>query len=202
MLLQAGLAVLLSRSGAGADIPIGVPVAGRGDEGLHDLVGFFVNTLVLRADLSGDPSFAELLGRVREADLAAFADQDVPFERLVEALNSVRSAAHHPLFQVALTSADGTAGEWRAAGLEARAEPLAGQAAKFDLSLAFRQLFAGDGGPGGIRLAFEYAADVFDQGTVEALAGRLVPLLGPAAPGPRRRGNAAARVRRGGRGAR
>ncbi|MDQ2589294.1 non-ribosomal peptide synthetase, partial [Saccharothrix yanglingensis] len=179
MVLQAGLAVLLSRSGAGTDIPIGVPVAGRGgDEGLHHLIGFFVNTLVLRTDLSGDPSFAELLSRVRDRDLAAYAHQDVPFERLVEVLNPVRSAAHHPLFQVMLASDEDTSREWDVPGLRAEDLPLAGDSAKFDLSLTFRSRHEPDGAPGGISVALEYAADLFDRDTAEALAGRLVALLG------------------------
>ncbi|MFF2382011.1 non-ribosomal peptide synthase/polyketide synthase [Streptomyces sp. NPDC058108] len=182
MVAQAAVAALLHRLGAGDDIPLGAPVSGRGDEALEELVGFFVNSLVLRTDLSGAPDFTELLRRVRETDLAAYDHQDLPFERLVEALNPERSLARHPLFQVMVVHLGDPGGVPVLPGLTVRREPLGGHSAKFDLSFDFVEQGEGAGIQGWI----EYSDDLFDHGTAELLAHRLVRLLEQVASDPRR----------------
>src|SRR6202451_1618663 len=184
MVLQAALAGLLTRLGCGADIAICSPIAGRSDSALDELVGFFVNTLVLRTDTSGNPGFRELIERVRATNLAAYSHQDLPFERLVEVVNPVRSLARHPLFQVMLAfqNAGEVALDWP--GLGASLEPVDTAAAKFDLSLDLSEQRAADGTPAGIGGVLEYALDLFDRSSVEALAGRVVRLLAAAASSP------------------
>src|SRR4029077_9859043 len=150
MVLQAGLAALLSRLGAGTDIPIGSPTAGRTDHALEELVGFFVNTLVLRTDTSANPSFSELLARVRDTDLAAYAHQELPFERLVELLNPARSLARHPLFQVMLAFQNTPEASFELPGIVATLEPVVINTAKFDLLFNLNERRAADGSPEGI----------------------------------------------------
>src|SRR5262249_10516223 len=184
MVLQAGLAALLSRLGAGDDIAIGSPIAGRTDRALEDLVGFFVNTLVLRTDTSGNPSFRELVGRVRASNLEAFRPQGLPFEALVAALNAVRSSAHHPLFQVLLTLQNNAPAELELAGLSASVEPVVGASAKFDLSVSLAEQRGSDGSAGGLSGVMEYASDLVDRASVEAVAGRRVRVLEAAVAAP------------------
>ena len=186
MVLQAGLSALLTRLGAGNDIAIGSPIAGRTDSALDDLVGFFVNTLVLRTDTSGAPSFRELVGRVRAGNLAAYSHQELPFERLVEVLNPSRSLSRHPLFQVMLVLQNNAELRPELLGLEAGFEAVSTASAKFDLSLSLAERRGSDGTPAGIEGALEYASDLFDRSSVEAIAGRLVRLLEGAVADPDR----------------
>nr|BAX89998.1 Non-ribosomal peptide synthetase [Kibdelosporangium sp. AK-AA56] len=184
MVLHAALAALLTRLGAGTDIAIGTPVAGRADEALDDLVGLFVNMLVLRTDTSGDPSFSALLERVRDTDLAAYGHQDLPFERLVEALNPPRSPARHPLFQVMLTLRPDAGAPLRLPGLHAAELPVSTEAAKVDLSLNVAERTTADGSPDGIVGLLQYSADLFDRETTQDLAAFLARLLTSVAAHP------------------
>src|SRR5437870_1009021 len=184
MVLQAGLAALLSRLGAGNDIAIGSPIAGRTDSALEELIGFFVNTLVLRTDTSGNPSFCDLLGRVRASNVLAYSHQELPFERLVEVLNPARSLSHHPLFQVMLVLQNNAPVQLELAGLSASIEPVSSASAKFDLSVSVGEQRNADGSPAGLCGVIEYAADVFDRASIEALAGRYVRLLQAAVATP------------------
>ncbi|MGW3217697.1 amino acid adenylation domain-containing protein, partial [Streptomyces parvus] len=165
MVVQAAVATVLTRLGAGTDIPLGSTVAGRGDPALEELVGFFVNTLVLRTDTSGDPTFAELLGRVREGNLAAYAHQDVSFEQLVEKLNPVRSLNRHPLVQTMIsfnnTGNEAAVGDFEdLPGLRVSRYETETVAVKFDLLFRFVERFGADGSCAGLDAAVEFAVDL------------------------------------------
>nr|WP_280301945.1 non-ribosomal peptide synthase/polyketide synthase [Nocardia neocaledoniensis] len=177
MAAHALFAVLLARLSATTDIAIGTPVAGRGDRALDDLVGMFVNTLVLRTDVAPGLPFTELVARVRETDLAAFEHADVPFERLVEILDPVRSTARNPLFQVMLSLNEDTPRAASLPGLAVSGFELPTGVAKFDLELALTEHRNESGSPAGISGAFVYATDLFDPATVAGFAARLHRLL-------------------------
>ncbi|MFP1624592.1 amino acid adenylation domain-containing protein [Streptomyces sp. 5K101] len=186
MVVHAAVAALLHRMGAGTDIPLGAPIAGRGDEALDDLVGFFVNTLVLRTDLSGDPSFTELLRRVRETDLAAFSHADVPFESVVEKLNPTRSLSRNPLFQVMVGYHARTGDALELAGLDVEYVPFRIRSAKFDLVFSFTEHTAADGSAGSLACRLEFATELFDHESAERIGDRLRALVTALVAAPER----------------
>ncbi|MEU6679781.1 amino acid adenylation domain-containing protein [Streptomyces sp. NPDC046925] len=171
MVAQTVLAVLLHHLGAGNDLTIGSPIEGRADEQLDDLIGFFANTWVLRVDLSHNPTFGDLLEQVRERALAAYDNQDVPFERLVELLSPDRTTAYQPLFQTMLAWQF----EWspiEIPGLRVTPVPAGTGTAKFDLF--FNIVPAPSGGAYG---RLEYATELFDHSTAQSLVDRYVRVL-------------------------
>ena len=171
MTLLAAFQMLLGRYSGHEDITVGAPIAGRNRVELEGLIGFFVNTVVLRSDLSGNPTFRELLRRVREATLGAYAHQDLPFEKLVEELQPERTLSRTPLFQVLfalqnITPAPATLGE-----LNLDLQFLSSATSKFDLSMLLSEE------ADGLSAKVEYCTDLFDRETIERLLNHFRILL-------------------------
>ena len=185
MVLRTGFAALLRRLGAGPDIALGTPVAGRPDEALEDLVGFFANTLVLRTDVAGDPTFRGLLEQVRETDLSAYENQDLPFDELVHELNPQRGTEHHPLFQVmfALQNNDAPDPDF-GPRLSVHVGQFGPRMAKFDQTVILKERHDGSGRPAGISGVLKYATDLYDPATIQTLAERFTRLLESAIANP------------------
>jgi amino acid adenylation domain-containing protein len=171
MTLLAAFQTMLYRYTNQEDIVVGTPIANRTRRELEGLVGFFVNTVVLRTDCSGNPTFKELLGRVREVALQAYAHQDVPFEKLVEELRPERSLNHMPLFQVLFAVQNAPRAALRLTDLELQHFPFIGETATFDLSLFIGEVSAG------LRLTFEYNTDLFQAETIARMVGHFQTLL-------------------------
>jgi amino acid adenylation domain-containing protein len=170
MTLLAAFQILLSRYTGQEDISVGSPIAGRTRAEIEPLIGFFVNTLVLRTDLSGNPSFRELLQRVKRTALGAYGHQDVPFEKLVEELQPERDMGRHPLFQVMFALQNVPAPVLELSGLKLRLLKIDNRAARFDMQLSIEDT-------GGLTLSLEYNADLFDEATISRLLSHFQQLL-------------------------
>ncbi|HEX5725220.1 MAG TPA: amino acid adenylation domain-containing protein, partial [Longimicrobiaceae bacterium] len=171
MTLLGAFQVLLGRYAGSEDVVVGSPIAGRTRGEVEELIGFFLNTLVLRTDLSGDPSFREVLGRVREATLGAYEHQEVPFEKLVAELQPERSLSHSPLFQVMFSLQDAGGGGGALPGLNVSGVGAELASAKFDLSLSLAATAQG------LRGGLNYSTDLFERGTVDRMLGHLERVL-------------------------
>ncbi|MFN2529804.1 MAG: amino acid adenylation domain-containing protein [Pyrinomonadaceae bacterium] len=181
----AAFAVLLQRYTGEDDIVVGSPIAGRNRQEIEGLIGFFLNTLVLRLNLSGNPSFSELLMRVREVALEAYAHQELPFEKLVEELEPERTLSSSPLFQVMFSSHRAARGHFNLSGLAVEHLPTASNTSKFDLSLFVWE--QADEKTGGSVCTAEYNTDLFDEVTIERLLEHYHRILESAVAHPERR---------------
>ena len=171
MTLVAAFQTLLYRLSSDDDIVVGTPVAGRNRREIEGLIGFFVNTLVLRTNLGGDPSFEELLGRVREVALQAYTHQDLPFEQLVQTLQPTRDLSYTPLFQVMFVLDDAGGSSVKLPELTVSSYSVELGTAKFDLTLSMEKTADGLAG------VWEYNADLFDRATIARTAGHFQTLL-------------------------
>ncbi len=180
MTLLAAWQALLSRYSGQEDIVVGCPIANRQRSEVERLIGFFVNTLVLRTDLSGEPSFRELLRRVREVSLGAFGHQDLPFEQLVEALQPVRDLSHSPVFQVAFVWQNAPLGELELPGLHLEPFGVSGGTAKYDLTLTMAE-----GSEGRLLAELEYNTDLFEASTIRRMLAHLERLLSAVVEDPK-----------------
>ncbi|MFJ6462105.1 amino acid adenylation domain-containing protein [Streptomyces sp. NPDC091387] len=180
MTLLAVFQVVLSRYSGQEDIAVGTPIAGRNRAEIEDMVGFFVNTLVMRTDLSGDPTFTELIDRVKDTALGAYDHQDLPFERLVEELAPQRDLSRNPLFQTMFVLQNTPENDsWELPGLRVRQLDVAAQESKFDFTF-----YATEAADGGLDGTIVYSTDLFDEATMARLAGHFETLLGAAAHAP------------------
>ncbi|MDZ7967789.1 MAG: amino acid adenylation domain-containing protein [Nostoc sp. DedSLP03] len=171
MTLLAAYDTLLYRYTGQSDILVGSPIANRDRSEIEGLIGFFVNTLVMRTNLAGNPSFSELLLRVREVALGAYSHQNLPFEMLVEALQPERDLGHTPLFQVVFNLQNAPVQEVKLAGLTVSSLPVESTTTKIDLGLSMENTTQGLMG------MWEYNTDLFNASTIERMTGHFVTLL-------------------------
>ncbi len=171
MTLLAAFNTLLARYSGQDDIVVGTPIANRSRREIEGLIGFFVNTLALRTDLSGDPSFKDLLARVREAAIGAYIHQDMPFDRLVDELQPARNLNRQPLFQVMIVHQSAQAATLELPGLTISSLETENETSQFDLILLIAEW------PGGFGASFKYNTDIFDASTIERMAGHFQTLL-------------------------
>jgi amino acid adenylation domain-containing protein len=181
MVLLAAFQTLLSRYTNQNDIVVGAPIAGRNHDEIEDLIGFFINTLVLRTDLSGDPTFRELLARVRRVSLEAYANQDVPFEKLVEELQPERDLGQTPLFQVMFTLQNAPREEFDLPSIELRGIEVESATTKFDLSMFLMEA------DGKLFCALRYKTDLFEELTIKNMLKHFETLLSSIVADPKGR---------------